>query len=152
MSLSAAFSAEVRVGSSDSPRKPAVSAVMTASRAAMYSSTGLVATAAAAAKNIDIMVDATNAGFAARRQVVILKPHARSVNVTLRYFYSLSMILLLRTGTARAMKTIEAPPTMTMRVPSDLSSSQLLELLLQWADGRSQLGVQSSFNTSSSSS
>jgi hypothetical protein len=33
--------------------------------------------------------------------------------------------LLLRTGTGRAIKTFEAPPTMIMRVPSDLSSTQL---------------------------
>jgi hypothetical protein len=35
--------------------------------------------------------------------------------------------VLLRTGTGRAMKTIEAPPTMIMRVPSDLFSAQLLK-------------------------
>jgi hypothetical protein len=35
------------------------------------------------------------------------------------------------------MKTIEAPPTMIMRVPSDLSSTQLLKLPFQYADGGS---------------
>jgi hypothetical protein len=39
--------------------------------------------------------------------------------------------LLLRMGTGRALKTIEAPPTMVMLVPSDLSSTQLLVLSLQ---------------------
>jgi hypothetical protein len=34
------------------------------------------------------------------------------------------------------METIEAPPTMIMGVPSDLSSTQLLRPPLQWADGR----------------
>jgi hypothetical protein len=46
---------------------------------------------------------------------------------------------ILRTGTGRhrrAMKTIEAPPTSTMimRVPSDLSSTQLSKLPLQWTE------------------
>jgi hypothetical protein len=35
-------------------------------------------------------------------------------------------------GTGRVMKTIEA--SMVMLVPSDLSSTQLLQLPLQWAD------------------
>jgi hypothetical protein len=34
---------------------------------------------------------------------------------------------LLRTGTGRAIKTIEAPPTMIMLFPSDLSSIQLFK-------------------------
>jgi hypothetical protein len=97
MSLSAAFSAEVRVGSNDSPRKPAVSAVIAASRAAMYSSTGLTAAAAAATKNMDIMVrnkwrQAVKCGFCSPETGGdSMQPHTLISEVTLRYFYSLNL-------------------------------------------------------------
>jgi hypothetical protein len=39
------------------------------------------------------------------------------------------VIIIRRTDTGRAPKTIEAPPTM-MRVPSDLASPQLLQMVI----------------------